>query len=259
MPIPAVAENKIAEATTMLSSAFTMPYISPMIVPPPYRYRDTRALNVLFRTDPDILSKIVPAPLVPDPARPAVFYIGHFQFVDYDLPYNEAGLLAPVTYNGEPGFFTVVLYLDKTNPIVGGREIYGWPKKDAEEVLFAEKDGKVTAGVTRYGNKIISATFEPAKTEFARERPKMPLYFLKMIPSIEQGAPPDVLKLNSMFMDPDVITGGNVGAATLKFGESPYDAFLGEIPIKEVLYSEVIVHEFTLGFGKTVFNYLAKH
>lgn len=256
MPVSTVSADKTVEAKAAIGAAFTMPYLSPMIAPPPYRYRDTKALNILFKTDPKILAKFVPPPLVCSSDQPAVFYIGHFQFADYDLPYNEAGLLAPVSYHGKPGLFAVVLYLDKTNPIVGGREIYGWPKKEAEEVSLVDDGGKITAGVTRYGKKIFSATFEASDAEVDKGRPKAPLYFLKMIPSIEQGAPPDVLKLNSMIIEPDVITEGKTGAATLRFGESPYDAFVGEIPVGEVLYSEVIVHDFTLGFGKTEFDYL---
>jgi len=248
-----------AEARTALAAAFTMPTISPLIVPPPYRYRDTKALNILFQTDPEILPRLVPAPLIPNPGQPLVFYIGHFVLADYDLPYNEAGLLVPVTYDGEAGLFAVVLYLDKANPIVGGREVCGWPKKDAEEIRFVEKFGKVSAEVTRYGQRIITANFEvKQKVEVIADRPKAPLYFLKMIPSIEKGAQPDVLKLNSMLIDPDVIKRLEIGRGTLSFGTSPYDAFLREIPIREVTYSELIVHEFTLGFGKTVFNYLAE-
>ncbi len=253
-PKPAKNLGKAAVA-----GGFTMPAISPMIPPPPYRYRNTKALNVLFTTDPQILPKLVPAPLEPDPEQPLVFYIGHFQFADFDLPYNEAGLLVPVRCNGEGGLYAVVLYLDKANPIIGGREIYGWPKKEAEEVLFQEEGGKITAGVTRYGRRIIAASFgAQQKVESIPARPKAPIYLLKLIPSLQQDAPPDVWKLNSLVIDPDVITELQVGTATLQFGESPLDAFLAEIPVKQVLYSEVIVHDFTLGYGQVVHDYLAE-
>ena len=240
----------------VVGSAFTMPVISPLIVPPPYRYRNTKALNILFKTDAQILPKLVPAPLTPVADQPLVFYIGYFQFADYDLPYYEAGLLAPITYKDEPGLFAVVLYLDKANPVVGGREIYGWPKKDAEAIWFAEEAGKIKAGVTRYGKPIIAAEFDvQQKVEAIAPRPKLPLYFLKVIPSIEKDASPDVAKLNSMVIDPDVITQQSIGKGSLHFGQSPWDP-LGEIPVTEVTYSELIIHDFTLGFGHTVFDYL---
>jgi acetoacetate decarboxylase len=118
-------------------------------------------VNILFRADADVLKPLVPAPLKADPDQPLVLYVGHFEFADFDLPYNEAGLLVPVVREGEPArAFAVVLYLDRANPIVGGREIYGWPKKDAEEVLFRDDGASVRAEVTRYGKKIITVTLE---------------------------------------------------------------------------------------------------
>jgi len=241
-------------------AAFTMPAISPMIPPPPYRYRDTKALNILFKTDPSIAQGLVPAPLKASPDQPLIFYIGHFQFQDFDATYNEAGLLVPVTCDGHAaGLFAVVLYLDKANPVVGGREIYGWPKKDADEIVFKEDKGKLVAGVTRYGKPIISVTFSDGqKAATIPPRPKDTFYMLKMIPSVVQGAPPDVMKLTSTVIDPDVIKELQTGKATLAFGESPFDSFLAGIPVREIVYSEVIVHDFTLGYGKDVIDYLAK-
>jgi acetoacetate decarboxylase len=58
-------------------------------------------------------------------------------------------------------------------------------------------------------------------------------------------------------MDPDVITELRVGKATLEFGESPFDAFLSEIPVRQIVHGETIVHDFTLGYGEVVVDYLA--
>jgi acetoacetate decarboxylase len=74
---------------------------------------------------------------------------------------------------------------------------------------------------------------------------------------VKKDAPPDVLKLTSTVIDPDVIKELRVGKATLEFGDSPFDALLAKIPVKEIVYSETIVHDFTLGYGKVVVDYLA--
>ena len=242
-----------------LASAFSMPVISPLTERPPYRYRDCKAVNILFTTDAMVLEGLVPPPLEPDLDQPSVLYIGHFVLADYDLPYNEAGLLVPIVRDGKPaGSFAVVLYLDTANPIVGGREVYGWPKKDADQVLVGEEDGRILAEVTRYGRKIIRVTLAVRqKVDPIPERPKNPVCFLKVIPSEQADAPPDVLKLNSLVIDPDVITELRVGEGTLEFGDSPYDPFLAKIPVRRVVYSEVIVHDFTLGYGEVLIDYLA--
>jgi acetoacetate decarboxylase len=226
--------------------------------PPPYRYKDTRNVNILFKTDPELLKKLTPPPLEPAPNRLMIFYIGLFQFADYDLLYHEAGLLIPVIHAGQAGNYPVVLYLDQFNPIVGGREIYGWPKKEAEKILFEEAHGKITASVTRYGQQIIEASFEAQqKVDLIPERAKEPMFTLKYIPSAQKDAPPDVLKLISTMNDPDVITEMRLGKATLKFGASPFDDLLAKIPIQEIIYAEVIMHDFTMGYGEVVVDYLA--
>ena len=243
-----------------LGGAFSMPILSPMLGdPPPYRYQDTKALNILFKTDVEMLEKLTPPPLKLAPNPLMIFYIGLFQFADYNMPYHEAGLLIPVVHAGRAGLYPIVLYLDRTNPIVGGREIYGWPKKEAEQILFKEEQGKITASVTRYGQQIMRASFEAQHTvKLIPERSKDPIFTLKYIPSALKDAPPDVLKLIASTNDPDVITEMRLGKATVEFGASPYDAFLADIPIQEIVYAEAVVHDFTMGWGELVVDYLAQ-
>lgn len=242
-----------------LGGAFSMPIISPEIPAPPYRFKDTKVTNILFKTDSQVLEKLVPPPLKPNQDQCMVFYIGHFQFADYDFSYHEAGLLVPVIHNGKSaGYYAVILYLDQFNPIVGGREVYGWPKTEAEQIVIKDENGKTTASVTRYEKQIIQASFETQQKVYPiPERPKDIHYLLKLIPSAQKGAPPDVLKLISTVIDPDEIKELRVGQGTLEFGDSPFDSFLTQIPVKEVVYGETIVHDFTLGYGEVVVDYLA--
>jgi hypothetical protein len=65
---------------------------------------------------------------------------------------------------------------------VGGREVYGWPKTEAEQIVVKEENGKITASVTRYGKQIIKASFETQqKVDPIPERPKDTHYLLKRI------------------------------------------------------------------------------
>jgi acetoacetate decarboxylase len=81
-----------------------------------------------------------------------LFYIGKLNIDNYAFKYSEAALVVPILdQSGNQGWYPIVLYLDHPNPIIGGREIYGYPKKEAEKISFEEKDGTITAGVTRYG------------------------------------------------------------------------------------------------------------
>ena len=136
----AVPAKKIALPN--LGEAFSMPLVSPELDPPPYRYKDTRHLNILFKTDPQLLAKLVPPPLQPNPNQLMIFYIGLFQFADYDLPYHEAGLLIPVICEGQSGNYAIsVLYLGIGEPTLlwaGGKYTHAsWPKKEERRsILF---------------------------------------------------------------------------------------------------------------------------
>ena len=242
-----------------LGDAFSMPVLSPELTPPPYRYTDDRMINILFATDPQVVEKLVPPPLQPDPTQPMLFYIGKLYMPDYEFSYNEAALAAPVIdQNGQPGYYPIVLYLDKPNPIVGGREIYGFPKKEAEEISFEEENGTITAVVTRNETPVITVNLEvQQKVDPIPPRTIAPWYFLKYIPSAEKDAPPDVLKLVTMGFEPYIVSEMAMGTATLEFGESPYDSILTQIPVNEIFYSEVITSDFTLGYGEVVLDYLA--
>jgi acetoacetate decarboxylase len=42
--------------------------------------------------------------------------------------YTETGQVIPVRFNGREGNYTHAMYLDAAAPIVGGREIWGFPR-----------------------------------------------------------------------------------------------------------------------------------
>lgn len=57
-----------------LGGAFSMPIYSPMLAaPPPYRYKDTLSLNIVFKTDPDLLERLTPPPLKPNTNHLMIF------------------------------------------------------------------------------------------------------------------------------------------------------------------------------------------
>lgn len=45
---------------------YAIPQLSPLYTPPPHEYRDAHSMMVLFQSDPKVLAKYVPKPLVPD-------------------------------------------------------------------------------------------------------------------------------------------------------------------------------------------------
>jgi acetoacetate decarboxylase len=236
--------------------AFSMPRTAPLYPAPPYRYEGNQSINVLFRTTPETLRKLVPAPLAPNPDGLLFLYIAQFQIVaPMLLSYLEAGIGAPVALGDMPGNYGVVLYLDTAVAIIAGREIFGWPKKDAE-ITFTEDGNLVSGRVVRDGVVLIDATVHrSAPMQPIPEEPSVPWYNLKIIPSARKGAPPDVLQLTSLQLDTETKQ-LFMGPATLSLGSTALDP-LGDIPIMEILGGRWALDGFTMGHGDVVHDYLA--
>ena len=114
----------------------------------PRPYRNVRWLSVYCEAATEQLSAVIAAPLQSlDPqARTTLFevFIAHYGDTPYG-PYTEAGVIVPCRFGGVAGqTYAPFLYLDQVGPIVGGRELMGFPKKDAA-VRF-EQDGAVIRG-----------------------------------------------------------------------------------------------------------------
>jgi len=129
--------------------AFAMPLTSPAYPPGPYRFVNREFFIVAYRTDPDALKAVIPAPL--EFTEPVVKY----EFIR--MPdstgfgdYTESGQVIPVSFRGEKGGYVHSMYLDCDPPIAGGRELWGSPKKLASPVLKVEKD--TLGGALRFGS-----------------------------------------------------------------------------------------------------------
>src|SRR5208282_4520186 len=128
--------------------AFAMPLTSPAFPPGPYRFIDREFFIVTYRTDPDALRAVIPAPLeMTDP-------IVKYEFIR--MPdstgfgdYTESGQVIPVSFKGVQGGYVHAMYLNDHPPIAGGRELWGFPKKLASPQLDVEIDTLV--GTLDYG------------------------------------------------------------------------------------------------------------
>ena len=90
---------------------YSMPHLSPLYTPPPYEYRDTHAMMVCFESDPRIVSKYVPQPLVPDPKGAMFAQISRF-FTSGFGSYHEIILVALASFKGRPVNYALSLILD---------------------------------------------------------------------------------------------------------------------------------------------------
>lgn len=238
---------------------FAMPGFSPYYQSPPVQFRGNRIVSVIFKTRPEVLRRFVPAPLLPNPFDLMFAYVGRFAVEGPDgtvFTYHEAGIGVPALYGMAPGNYAVCLYLDQAMPIAGGREIWGWPKKDAG-IAFAEKEGEVHGRVERAGAVLLELGLKlDKKLDPTSAQPELPWYLLKIIPSARKDASPDVRQLVSC-LNSDVKTRELwSGAATVKLGGGPPDD-LGDIPVLGIVGAQFSVGDFVMGYGGVLHDYLA--
>jgi len=207
-----------------------------------------------------VLQELVPKPLLPNPYNLMFIYIGRLNIESpaggrYD--YLEAGIGIPVIFSKTPGNYPVCLFLNKALPIVGGREIWGWPKKDAE-IAFTERDREISGRVERFGTVLLSLSARlEKKVDPIPSRPEMPWYLLKIIPSVRKNAPPDVWQLvSTQNIDAKTKELWNC-TATFELGTGPLDA-LGNIKVAEVVSAQFSVGDFAMDYGEVLHDYLVK-
>ena len=236
-------------------NAYSMPELSGLYGRPPYEYRDTRQLLVIFRSDPKVLRKLVPAPLTADQDGTMFVAISEF-FTSGFGHYHEINMSALATFQRRPVNYGLYLILDNDIATAGGREIWGFPKKIGR-VNLETSDGVMRGTVERGGIQLVEAAVQ--LKEFGTPEDLAGSYEYisrKLIPSVSNKAPPEVFQLTSTTLKNVVVREVHKGPATLRFGHSPADRFQ-DIPIEEVIGGYYFHTDFTLDDGTVVHDYLA--
>jgi acetoacetate decarboxylase len=237
--------------------AFAMPLTNPAFPPGPYRFVNREFFIVAYRTDPDALRAVIPAPLAfTDP-------IVKYEFIR--MPdstgfgdYTETGQVIPVSFRGQVGGYVHAMYLDDEAPIAGGREIWGFPKKLASPELRVEKD--TLLGVLRYGTvpvAVASMGFKHRALPHDKILASLsaPNYLLKIIPHVDGTA--RICELVRYFCEAITIKGAWEGPAALELFHHAL-APVASLPVLEVISGVHIQTDLTLGLGTVIHDYLAK-
>jgi acetoacetate decarboxylase len=244
------------------TAGFSMPLIAPEYGAPPRTYHDSPLVSITFKTTPEALQKLVPKPLVPNPDNLVSLYIGRFNTPDYSRgeyvfkgdSYLEAGFVVPVAFEKQSGGYSLFLYLNKPGPAISGREIWGFPKKDAD-IAMTDDNGKITVTMERLGSVLMKATFQRGeKVEPVPSRPPRARYNLKYIPSVMKNAPPDVMQITS-YLQTNTMKELYKGKATLELSGTSVDP-LGQIPVVEMVRAEYMVIDGSVDYGDVLYDYL---
>ncbi len=237
-------------------TAFAMPFTSPAYPPGPYRFFNREFLIITYRTDPERLQAVVPAPL--RVTEPVVKY----EFIR--MPdstgfgdYTETGQVIPVEFEGRKGSYTHCMFLNDEGPIAGGRELWGFPKKLANPSLRAEVDtlvGTLDYGPIRVATATMGYKHRDADLDAVRAALAVPNYLLKIIPHVDGTA--RICELVEFHLEDVVLKGAWNGPGALAL--TPHAlAPVAELPVLEVVSALHILCDLTLGLGHVVHDYLA--
>jgi acetoacetate decarboxylase len=194
---------------------WAVPPDAPAYPPPPAHYEDVHFQLVYFTTDPQNLSRLLPAPLAPAPSGRCCAFAIDARFCAEYGPFKEMGVAVACAFEGRTGFYLACLFLDSSDPIAPGREVYGSPKKLAH-IRMTQEGNELTSTAVRADVPMIrlnSRLTEPAGADEAP--PLWPMYVLKLIPAADgrrpavkqllRAAPPENVTARRLFKGPGVV------------------------------------------------------
>jgi acetoacetate decarboxylase len=235
--------------------AFAMPLTNPSYPKGPYGFRNREYFIVTYRTDPVALANILPEPLIaPDP-------LVMYEFIK--MPdstgfgdYTESGQVIPVQYNGESGSYVHSMYLNDDAPISGGREIWGFPKKEADPSVVHE--GEVIVGKLHYGSVLCATMTMGFKHQALNKLDieaalKKPNYVLKIIPHVD--GTPRICELVRYYLKDIVVKEAWSSPADLQLFNHVM-ADVAKLPVLEIVSAKHFLADITLDLGEVVHDYM---
>ncbi len=242
--------------TDVLRNAFAMPLTSPAFPPGPYRFVDREYLIITYRTDPEALAKVVPAPLVATEALVKYEFINMPDSTGFGH-YCESGQVIPVRLGDEHGSYVHSMYLNDHPPIAGGRELWGFPKKLGEPELRVHKDTLV--GTLDYSDlRVATGTmgFKHQALDKAAVAASMaaPNFLLKIIPHVD--GTPRICELVRYCLTDITVKGAWSGPGALELHAHALAPVAG-LPVLEVVSAVHILANLTLPLGTVAHDYLA--
>jgi acetoacetate decarboxylase len=235
---------------------YTIPAAAPLYPAPPYIYRDCPLLVVPFVAGPGVVRRLVPEPLEPNPDDIAYIAVGHLHN-DKLGSTREAFVVVPSSDGAREGNFAVFLYLENDACVTSGREIWGWPKKLAT-IAYEDGEAGVSASVRRGAATLIESGLSDLRDASPADVPLSPVWFNhKIIPSVVEGAPPDVSQITATTFADVEVRDVRRGRPTLQLADTSDDPLASLLRVREVLDGHRMTLSFRLLHGEVVHDDLA--
>jgi len=194
------------------------------IIPrPPYMWPNAQILASIYITKPEIIQKILPPPLEAGKTGVVLVFIAKYPESNFGVKYNESAMFVQASFPSDKGnidgVYCPCMYVDNDVAMIGGREVYGLPKKIAKIELKREGD-KVKGTLEREGVKIMD--MKATLTEKMESSWNYgPTFSLRVFPSpdVESLSLAEILAID-ITTEPKEI---HAATGTLKFEKSEKD------------------------------------
>lgn len=194
------------------------------IIPrPPYIWPNAQILASIYVTKREIIQKILPPPLEAGPMGMVLVFIAKYPKSNFGVKYNESAMFVQASFPSAmgkiEGVYCPCMYVDNDVAMIGGREVYGLPKKIAKIELKREGNN-IEGTLEREGIKImeIKATLTGKMDSSWNYGPT---FSLRVFPSpdVESLSLAEILAIDITTEPKEICTGTGI----LKFEKSEKD------------------------------------
>jgi acetoacetate decarboxylase len=187
-------------------------------------------VHALWESDPDAIAAVLPPPLKPT-SRPLVRATVN-QVDIFGTPLGAAAVSVACAHGDQEGWYCLVMPMTTERALIGGREVFGEPKKLGE--VSVRRDGDDVVGtVTRLGT-----TFVEIRGRIAAELPLPEPYqkldfYLKFLPAADgNGFDADPLLIHCVRNEKTRILHRVDGEVILR--DSDFDP-VADLPVRELV------------------------
>ncbi len=236
---------------SLARSGYSMPVDAPAYQKPPFYYRGVRCISVAYETDVDAAADLLPEPLSVSDTVTAALGFYEYPWSTFG-PYNETILTIMCEHKGTPMGYIAHIAVTTEPPMLGGREIWGFPKKLAKIDIGLDKDMLYGTLERPAGVRLASVLVRPERPvpldQTARLRPAS----LRVIPAPERDAErPTCAEVIETEVE-QVMHESWSGVGSVSFHDTSTLDPWNRLPVKRILGGSYTVYDMTLGFGKVI-------
>jgi len=204
-----------------------------------------RSLRALYETEPEIPAALLPRPLQPADT-PEVFV----QFADVTMHLAEDRIVKigaatvgiACSYEDTRGYYVLAMPMEGEFVVIGGREIYGEPKKIAT-TSFSMDDDRVRASVTRHDITFLELSGRIGDPADAPKQFTEHFFCFKAMPSVAAGGAKDGgfdgdVFLTRLNWERNYTSVRRVEDGAIVLRDSAYDPLV-DVPVKRMLKMEL--------------------